>query len=157
MSQLTTILISSTSGFVGGVAAWFCGNYLGRPIIQFWNLRSETRRSLYYYANINPYPPLNPRDVAEAQESIRWLAARFDAMRTSSPTLILKAFAWQGYDLAGAALGLTGLSNTLGTESDAVLFLVQAERALKLPSNPEDELYFDDMELIKGRSLWTGD
>ena len=47
-----SIILSLSSGFFGGFVAWVCSNYFGRPLVEFWNIRSEAQKLLYYYANI---------------------------------------------------------------------------------------------------------
>jgi hypothetical protein len=152
MSGVITITVSLLSGFVGGFIAWFCSNYLGRPLIRFLDLRAEAHTFLYYYANIKFDRPPHSRNVEDAQKCFRWLASRLDALRTSSLRLILFLLRLRGYDLESAATGLTGLSNTLAPdcEDDATSFRVQAQRALRLPVDPEDQEMVDLRQRLKG-------
>jgi hypothetical protein len=155
MVCLMTILVSSISGFVGGFVAWFCSNFFGRPIVKFLELRSEAHRFLYYYANINFDRPPNSRNADDAQKCFRSLGARLDALRTSSPRPIRRLFVWLGYNLESAATGLTGLSNTLasGSEEAATKFRVQAQRALGLPVDPEDQETVDRAARLAGQLI----
>jgi hypothetical protein len=146
------ILISVFCGFAAGLTAWFCSNYFGKSLIAFWDLRLEAHKVLYYYANIDSSGPLNSSDLNEAQTCLRWLAARADSLQTESPWLILKMLSCRGYDLSAAAWGLTNLSNKL-TAVDNALFRVQAQRALKLPRDSNDEEYSDVVERLKGVPL----
>jgi hypothetical protein len=150
-----TLLLSSISGFVGGCVAWFCSNFLGRPIVEPWNLRSEAHRFLYYYANINFDRPPNSRNADDAQKCFRSLAARVDALRTSTPRLMLRLAARRGYNLQSAVTGLTGLSNTLarGREDEATSFRVQAQRALRLPVHLKDQEWVDLKERLAGKPI----
>jgi hypothetical protein len=147
-----TVVISALTGFIGGFVAWYCSNYLGYALIAFRDLRSEAHRYLYYYANIRPSSPPSLRNADEAQKALRWLGARVDSLRTSSPSLILTYLRWRGYDLNAAADGLTELSNAVGTDGDAI-FRVKAQRALKLTADPEEEQYSDAVERLKGIPL----
>lgn len=150
-----TIILSLLGGFSGGLVAWFCSNYLGRPLIQFWELRSEAHTFLYYYANMKFDRPPHSRNAEDAQNCFRWLGVRVDTLRTSSLRLIMILLGLLGYNLEIAATSLIGLSNTLasGHEQDTTNFRVQAQQALQLPIDPEDQETFDRWQRIKDVSL----
>jgi hypothetical protein len=153
--QPVTMVVSLLGGFVGGFVAWFCSNYLGRPLVKLLELRSETHTFLYYYANIKFDRPPHYRNVEDAQKCFRWLGSRLDALRTSSLRPVLFLFCLFKYNLEGAANGLTGLSNALAPdrEGEATDFRVQAQRALRLPVDPEDQKMVDTRQRLKGVRL----
>lgn len=145
-----TIILSLFAGFVGGLIAWFFSNYVGRPLVRFYELRSETHTFLFYFANIKFDRPPNSRNADDASRCFRWLASRLDALRTSTIRPVLFLLIWRNYNLAGAAIGLTGLSNSLapGREAEATNFRVKVQQAFKLPVDPEDQQEVDDQRLL---------
>ena len=152
MTIILSALSGFVSGFIGGFVAWFCSNVFGRRIVELWDLRIEAHRFLYYYANVKFDRPPDARNADDAQKCFRWLGARLDALRTSSPRVVIQLFVWWGYNLEGAATGLTGLSNTIapGREEAATGFRVQAQRALQLPVNPDEQEAVDRAERLTG-------
>jgi hypothetical protein len=122
--------------------------------LELWDLRSESHRFLYYYANIALREFGGPSKLTH-RNVFGGLAARLDALRTSTPRPILRLFAWRGYNLQNAATGLTGLSNMLapGREGEATSFRVQAQRALRLPVDLKDQERVDLRERLAGKPL----
>jgi hypothetical protein len=150
-----TIFLSLVGGFVGGFVAWFCSNYFGRPLIKFFDLRTEAHTFLYYYANIKFDQPSHARNVDDAVKCFRWLASRLDAMRASNLRAMLLLFRFLRFDLASAATGLTGLSHNLVPEGEdnATRFRVQAQRALRLPVDPKDQGRVDLLERLTDQPI----
>ncbi|MGA8761039.1 MAG: hypothetical protein WB611_32845 [Stellaceae bacterium] len=151
------VTVSLAAGFIGGLVAWFFSNYVGRPLVHFYELRSETHTFLFYYANIKFDRPPNSSNAEDASRCFRWLASRLDALRSSTLRPVLCFLKWRRYNLDAGAYGLTGLSNTLAAdrEGDAAKFRVQAQLALKLPVDPGDQQRVDDESLLK--SVTVGD
>lgn len=82
---------------------------------------------------------------------LRQLGAKIDAIRAVLPTPLCWYLHMRNYDLHLAALGLTGLSNSLGTrESDTVRFRVQAQRGLRLPIDPRERDQVEREERLDG-------
>jgi hypothetical protein len=153
-----TLFVNLATGFCGGIAAWFFTNYFGGPVLEFWKLRSEVHRFLYYYANISFNRPPPSRYVEEARMCFRSLGARLDALHATSPRLVGWGFVWRKYDLKIAASGLTGLSNSLAPqrEAQALHFRVKAQRALRLPVAPEDQSAVDVVRRLIRAMRWLG-
>jgi hypothetical protein len=116
----------------GAVTVWFIGNYWGKSLLHFSDLRREAREMIYLYANVRVDHPANMARAQEGRARLREVAARIDALRVASPTPVLWYLRARGYELHPAAHGLTGLSNSWGGNEGAVeRFRVQTLRALR--------------------------
>jgi len=133
-------MIGSAVSVILAIAAWFATNYLGRPLLKFIDLRSEAHETIFRYANILSERPASLAHAEDGRAQLRQLGAKIDALRVVLPPPIGWCLSICRYDLRTAAEGLTGLSNSLGThDSDTVWFRVQAQRALRLPIDPNEQ------------------
>jgi hypothetical protein len=136
MAQITTTFL----GFVGGVVAWFATNYWGRALVQFWGRRLEAHEAMFLYANVHADRPGSLAHAEEGSLRFRMLAAKIDGLRTILPAPLRWYLHLRGYDLHDGALGLIGLSNALGRDDGtARRSRVRAQRALRLPVDPEEQ------------------
>lgn len=148
-------MIASTAlGVIGGIAAWFATNYWGRTLSRFWDLRLEAHETIFFYANISADNHTSSANANDGRVRLRKLGAKIDALRAVLPALLRWYLRVRHYDLHSAALGLTGLSNSLGTrDSHAVRFRVQAQRALRLPIDPTEQERVEREERLEGVSF----
>jgi len=115
------------TGFVGGVAAWFCTELIAKPLIRFADMRRELTRCLVVYGNVPTRAQKNQAGevsgfvelsageqarLSEAQKAYRDLSGRMHGFANVDHVAnwIVKAF---GYDPGKAAAALLGLSNEL--------------------------------------------
>jgi hypothetical protein len=132
-------ILSSVLGFLGGIIAWFATNYWGRTLLRFWDVRLEAHETMYLYANVYAHPLADEAITKDGRVRLRKLGAKIDGLRM----VLLWPLFWylraRGYDLRLAAHGLTGLSNSLGRDDKvAARFRVQAQKHLRLPTDPKD-------------------
>jgi hypothetical protein len=108
--------------------SWVVFNTIGKPLLRFFDLRTEVRRVMILYDNVrarwreagtaattdHDMTPDNFDRLQEAENQYRDLASQIRAFAdTQAPTcLVLR---WCGFDLRKASSGLMGLSNTLNT------------------------------------------
>ena len=124
-----------TSNF-GPIAAalisWIVFNTIGKPLLRFFDLRTEVRRTMILYDNVRArwrehdnvrvlatgddedMTPDNFERLQEAENQYRDLASQVRAFAdTQSPTCTV--LRWFGFDVRKASSGLIGLSNTVNT------------------------------------------
>lgn len=113
------------------LVTWIVFNAVGKPLLAFFDLRTEIRRSMILYGNVaarwretvaglvpadgtNEMPPEALERLRAAENQYRELGAQVRAFAdTQSPTcFVLKRM---GFDVRMAASGLIGLSNTIST------------------------------------------
>ena len=107
-------IASSALGFVGGIVGWFATNYWGRTFLRFWDLRLEAHETMFIYANVSADRPASLARAEDGSVRLRQLGAKIDAIRVVLPAPLCWYLHMRNYDLHLAALGLTGLSNSLG-------------------------------------------
>jgi hypothetical protein len=146
--------LSSALGFVGGIIGWFATNYWGRSLLRFWDLRLEAHETIYLYANVSADRPADLARTREGSAHHRELGAKIDALRAVLPAALSWYLRARRYDLRLAAQGLTGLSNSLGVnDGDMVRFRVQAQKSLRLRSDPEDRERVEREQRLDGVPL----
>jgi hypothetical protein len=125
----------SVAGAVAlGCAGWFATNFVARPLLRVYELREKVWEELLFTANVSLFDGI---DYAESVAKLRRLSVQASALEIAWPSYIRGALALAGIDLAAAAQGLLGLSNTIGTSDGAKLeFRAQVEAALHLPHSP---------------------
>ena len=123
-------------GVVVAVLYWYVKTRYGDRLKEFWELRSETQRQLLGYENCRP------------------LAAQLHAFIDAGPGPLVWMLHWP-YDLKKAASSLDELSNAIvgGRDDDITAYRVQAQRALRLRSDPRDLQTVEDIELLKRITL----
>jgi hypothetical protein len=129
MTSLDTAL--SLVGTMGlGAVGWIATNFVARPLLRVYELRERVGEELLFTANVSVF---EVDEYAESVRKLRRFAAQAAAVDRAWPGYMRKLLAWFGIDLAAAAEGLLGLSNTLGPEVGArVDFVRQVEAALAL-------------------------
>jgi hypothetical protein len=133
---MSNLIAGLASGFIGGIIAWFATNYYGRNLLRFWDQRLETHKTLFFQ---RPKILFGGREVSNGSACMR-LAAEIDALRVILPAPLHWYLRKRGYDLHATALGLTELSNSLGSDSfhETAAFRVQVQDSLRLPVEKED-------------------
>jgi hypothetical protein len=131
--------------------SWIVFNTIGKPLLRFFDLRTEVRRTMILYDNVRArwrdaghilvsaacdedMTPANFERLREAEDQYRDLASQIRAFAdTQSPTCaVLGRF---GFDLRKASYGLIGLSNTINTYGKTRSFHRQTiNGALKFPA-----------------------
>jgi hypothetical protein len=119
--------------FVIALVSWIALNAIGKPVLQFLDLRKEIRRTMLLYANVrarwtdrdwenvaipetsgNELSPDENERLMQAQTQYRDLGVQMRAFAdTESPTCF--CLKWFGFDPRQASSGLIGLSNSLST------------------------------------------
>jgi hypothetical protein len=137
-----------------GVAliGWIVFNTIGKPLLMFFDLRTEIRRTMILYDNVRARwmqageyarvlaasevdrTPDNFERLQEAENQYRDLGSQVRAFAdTQSPTCIV--LRWFGFDVRKASSGLIGLSNTINTYGKARAFHKDTiNEAMKFPA-----------------------
>jgi hypothetical protein len=118
-------MISNLGPIAAALISWIVFNTIGRPLLRFFDLRTEVRRTMILYDNVRArwrerdndrvlalddeeMTPDNFERLQEAEIQYRDLASQVRAFAdTQSPTCHT--------DMRKASSGLIGLSNTLNT------------------------------------------
>jgi hypothetical protein len=131
MSYLGPIIVA--------LLGWIAFNMIGKPLLRFFDLRTEVRRVMVLYESIcarwreanvlasadKDATPTNFEILREAERQYRDLASQVRAFAdTQVPTCIL--LRWCGFDIRKGASGLLGLSNTINTYGKSRAYHTQA-------------------------------
>jgi hypothetical protein len=143
-------MVSNFGPIAAALVSWIVFNSVGRPLLRFFDLRTEVRRTMILYDNVrarwqqrgeahvavvseqDPTPD-NFERLAQAENQYRDLASQVRAFAdTQSPTCVV--LRWLGFDVRKASSGLIGLSNTINTYGKTRAYQKQTIiEALKLP------------------------
>ena len=136
------------------VATWYVANYWGKLLQRFWELRREAYEVIFLYANVRVGHPADLIRARDGDSHLREVSARVDALRAALPATVSWYLRRCGYDLHHAAHGLTGLSNSLGSnEGDVVRFRVEALTALRFSNDPADQERVEREQRLDGRLI----
>jgi hypothetical protein len=142
-------MISNLGPIAVALISWIVFNTVGKPLLKFFDLRTEVRRTMVLYDNVrarwrehgnlhvsavsDDMTPDNFERLQEAENQYRDLASQVRAFAdTQSPTCVV--LRWLGFDVRKASSGLIGLSNTLNTYGKTRAFQKQTiNEALKFP------------------------
>jgi hypothetical protein len=142
MSNLGTIAVALFS--------WIVFNTIGKPLLGFFDLRTEVRRTMILYDNVRARwrevdhvlapvdgeerTPNNFERLQGAEDQYGDLASQVRAFAdTQTPTCAV--LRWFGFDLRKASSGLIGLSTTINTYRKTRGFHKQLiNEALKFPA-----------------------
>jgi hypothetical protein len=117
-----------TMGF--GAVGWIATNFVARPLLRVYELRERVWEELLFTANVTVF---EGDEYAASVATLRRFAAQASAIDRAWPRYMRRLLQWWRIDLAAAAEGLLGLSNTLGPGVGARAdFLRQIEVALAL-------------------------
>src|SRR5262245_26020016 len=143
-------IISTILGFIGGVIAWFTTNYWGRAWLKFWDLRLEAHEAMFSFRDVRADSIRSLGRAEEGSRRFRELGTRIDGLRVVLPAPLSWYLHKRGYDLHEGALGLIVLSNALGRDDQsATRSRVQAQKALHLPVDPQDQEQVDREQRLK--------
>jgi hypothetical protein len=120
---------NSIGVFALGGVGWLITSFVGRPFMQFRELRGEVIQKSVLYANVKAsakqerpeYKSRLELDEAdqerlhEAQKEFRELAARMRAFALNEPFAV-RFVRWRGYDPMKASYALLRVSNTIDTD-----------------------------------------
>lgn len=125
------MLSSTILALLAGVLGWFATHFFARPLLKAYDYREKAHGLTFYTANVLPDDGEKYKDaVAE----LRRLAAQMGALSTVMPWYCWRILVYAHIDLGGAAGGLTGLSNSLGsTDGSKKVHRNQVEKALNFP------------------------
>jgi hypothetical protein len=142
--------VSNLGPIAVALFSWIVFNTIGKPLLKFFDLRTEVRRAMILYDNVrarwrdagdvavtvavDDLTPDNIERLEEAENQYRDLASQVRAFAdTQSPTCIV--LRWFGFDLRKASSGLMGLSNTLNTYGKGRAFHKETiNAAMKFPA-----------------------
>jgi hypothetical protein len=143
--------VSNLGPITIALLSWIVFNTIGKPLLRFFDLRTEIRRAMILYDDVrarwrgagavavaaNDMTPDNFDRLQEAESQYRDLASQIRAFAdTQSPTCVV--LRWFGFDLRKASSGLIGLSNTLNTYGKGRAFHKDAiNAAMKFPTRPD--------------------
>jgi hypothetical protein len=122
--------VSNLGPIAIALISWIVFNTIGKPLLGFFDLRTEVRRAMILYDNVRArwreadrvaipsedkdMTPDNFERLQEAENQYRDLASQVRAFAdTQSPTCVI--LRWFGFDARKASSGLMGLSNTINT------------------------------------------
>jgi hypothetical protein len=140
--------VSNLGPIAAAFVGWIVFNAIGKPLLRFFDLRTEVRRTMILYDNvrarwreadstvdnIDDATPDNFDRLQEAETQYRDLASQVRAFAdTQSPTCVV--LRWFGFDIRRASSGLIGLSNTLNAYGKGRVFHKEAiNAAMKFPA-----------------------
>jgi hypothetical protein len=143
-------MISNLGPIGAALISWIVFNTIGKPLLKFFDLRTEVRRTMILYDNVRArwrerdnvrvsvladedMTPDNFERLQEAENQYRDLASQVRAFAdTQSPTCTV--LRWLGFDIRKASSGLIGLSNTINTYGKTRVFHKQTiNEALRFP------------------------
>lgn len=140
--------MSSLGPIALALLSWVIFNAIGKPLLRFFDLRTEVRRVMILYDNVrarwreagalavsvDDITPDNFDRLQEAENQYLDLASQVRAFAdTQSPTC--SVLRWFGFDLRKASSGLMGLSNTLNTYGKTRAFHKETiNAAMKFPA-----------------------
>jgi hypothetical protein len=125
----------SVAGAVAlGCAGWFATNFLARPLLRVYELREKVWEELLVTANVTMF---DDGVFEDSMAKLRRFSAQASALDIVWPSYMRGVLAVARIDLAAAAQGLLGLSNTIGMSigGDGA-YREQIETALRLPQGP---------------------
>ena len=141
-------MTSNLGPIAAALISWIVFNTIGKPLLRFFDLRTEVRRTMILYDNVRArwrerdnvrvlatgdedMTPDNFERLQEAENQYRDLASQVRAFAdTQSPTCT--ALRWFGFDVRKASSGLIGLSNTINAYGKTRAFQKQTiNEALK--------------------------
>jgi hypothetical protein len=140
--------VSNLGTMAIALLSWIVFETIGKPLLRFFDLRTEVRRVMVLYDNVtarwreagtlavavDDMTPDNFERLQEAENQYRDLASQVRAFAdTQSPTCVV--LRWLGFDVRKASSGLIGLSNTLNTYGKGRAFHKESiNAAMKFPS-----------------------
>jgi hypothetical protein len=140
-------MMSNLAPVAVALVSWVVFNAIGKPLLRFFDLRTEVRRTTILYDHVRArrrdadtlsaadedMTPDNFERLVEAENQYRDLASQLRAFAdTQSPTSAV--LRWFGFDLRKASAGLVGLSNTINTYGKTRAFQKQTiNEALRFP------------------------
>lgn len=143
-------MISNLGPIAIALISWIVFNTIGKPLLRFFDLRTEVRRAMILYDNVRArwrerdnvrgsaigdedMTPDNCERLQEAENQYRDLASQVRAFAdTQSPTCAV--LRWFGFDVRKASSGLIGLSNTINTHGKTRAFQKQTiNEAMNFP------------------------
>jgi hypothetical protein len=121
-------VLSVLAGAAGGVASWFATDFIARPIVRFFQMRSEIVQCILYYSNVRAAASERGRvsenftddDMArlqEAQSKLRQLAMQMQSF-AATEDIALRLVIVRGYDPLEAGRSLVGYSNSIALYGD---------------------------------------
>jgi hypothetical protein len=120
-----------------GVAGWFVTSFFAKPLLDFWNLRSQVQEEVIFTANVAPIAAHDPR-YRKTADSLRRLGAKVLAMNITESRPLRRYLSKCKYDLGKAGRGLINLSGTLAANSDPAR--ADSERELRIRYTSEIQL-----------------
>jgi hypothetical protein len=126
---MSAAIWSTIATLLLGATGWLIASFVGRPVIQFRELRGEVIRVSVLYANVEAAAKQDVHGyrshvelddfavdrLREAQTTFRDLAAKMRAFALNETVAIFIVKRWPGYDPMEASTALMGMSNNLAT------------------------------------------
>jgi hypothetical protein len=129
------LMWSAIASFLLGGTGWFLASFLGKPFLDFLNLRCQVHEEVIFTGNVGQMV-VGTSVYDEAVESLRRLGAKVQAMDVTATRPLRWLLSWWGYDLVNAGTNLIGLSNSLAIP-DRAFHIDKVQAALKLPREYE--------------------
>ena len=79
---------SAIASFLLGVVGWLGVSFVGKPLLDFLNLRSQVHEEIIFTGNIGPGPGYDKSACDKAQESLRRLGAKVQATSITASRLL---------------------------------------------------------------------
>ena len=123
-------------------------SFVGKPLLDFLNLRSQVHEEIIFTGNIGPGPGYDKSACDKAQESLRRLGAKVQATSITASRLLRRYLSRTGYDLAKAGDGLIGLSNSMG-DDPSDFFRARYTNSIQVGPNLPRDRNDESMRLLK--------
>lgn len=130
---------SAIASFLLGVVGWLVTSFFAKPLLDFLNLRTQVHEEIVFTSNVGHVIAGTP-DSNEAVAMLRRLGARVEATNVTASVVLRWFLSNVGFDLANAASGLIGLSNSLANEDGGrAVHKNSIQVGLRLPRDYDDE------------------
>jgi hypothetical protein len=132
---------SAIASFLLGVVGWLGVSFVGKPLLDFLNLRSQVHEEIIFTGNVGPMAA-GTSAYDKAEDSLRRLGAKVHATNVTASLPLRWYLSKAGYDLVKAGGGLFGLCNSLA-DNPSDLFRAghtnSIQVGLNLPRDRNDE------------------
>jgi hypothetical protein len=138
---------SAIASVLLGVVGWLGVSFVGKPLLDFLNLRSQVHEEIIFTGNVGPMAT-GGSDYEKAEDSLRRLGAKVHATNATASLPLRWYLSKAGYDLVRAGGGLIGLCNSLRDDPSNFVrarHTNSIQVGLNLPRDRNDE----SMRLLK--------
>ena len=105
---------SAIASVLLGVVGWLGVSFVGKPLLDFLNLRSQVHEAIIFTGNVGPMAT-GGSDYEKAEDSLRRLGAKVHATNATASLPLRWYLSKAGYDLVRAGGGCRYAGDPLGS------------------------------------------